>query len=609
MKDHTLEDFFKLKTLTDVTLSPDAGKIAFISSNTKKEFKEQMVNRVVIRDLTNGSEEFVTEDGLTCSSLSFSPDGTRIAFVLTEKEKNYVEILNVHTLESERSYVRGKLSKVRWVSDFSIAVLMDDYHPEEAKRKKTGDDGYFFEEDHKFTSLWLFTPGTGFRRISSGLQVWDFSISGEKAAAITSSYPYNWSWYRAEISIIDMATGKSRVVYSPDRRQLSSPSFSHDGRTIYFIECLMSDNGVESGDIISLDAETYKWKNLTEDIDKSFSCFLPQPDGSIYALSQSMGTFEILDPVGGKVYWSSFGAVSPLFSPKFSFANGKFALAFTSKDQRQEVLLIEGGGKAKVESSQNSDISELRSYPSSLVRWKSEDGLEVHGILRKLSDKAPLVVVVHGGPTSSSVESFIDLSTVLMGQGFSVFLPNYRGSTGRGRKYAELNRGDMGGMDFVDIMTGIDHLIKTEKINGDKIYITGGSYGGFMSAWAITQTDRFRASVSLFGISDWISFHGVSSLADWDSVHYDQDPYKFDRFLKFSAIRYLDNVNTPVLLMHGIEDPYVPVGQYYQFYRGLKDKGKEARLLLFPREGHGFNEKNHVIMYIREMVKFFNEHP
>lgn len=609
MKEHTPAEFLKLKMLTDVTLSPDAGKIAFISAKSKKDFKEQMESRVVIKDLKSGSEEALTAEGLSCSSLTFSPDGTRVAFIVSEKEKNYVEILNVHTMDFEKSCVEGKLSKVSWISDYSLAILVEDHHPEEKKKKKTGDDGYFFEEDHKFLSLWIYNPGAGFRRITSGIQVWDFSVREDKAVAITSAFPYNWSWYRAQISIIDLDSGKSSMIYEPEKRQLSSPAFSGDGKTAYFIESLMSDNGVESGDIISIDIETSRSKNLTENMEKSYNCFIPQPDGTIYALSQSMGTFELQELDKGEAIWSSFGAVTPIFSPKFSHSNGRFALAFTSRDQRQEVLLIEGKGKARVVTDQNSGIADLKSYPSKPVKWKSEDGLEIHGLFRQAAENAPLVVVVHGGPTESSVESFIDLSTILMGEGFSVFLPNYRGSTGKGRKYAELNRGDMGGMDFVDIMTGLDHIIKTERVNSDQVYITGGSYGGFMSAWAITQTDRFKASVSLFGISDWISFHGVSSLADWDAVHYDQDPYEFDRFLKFSPIRYLDNVKTPILLMHGIEDPYVPVGQYYQFYRALKDKGKEARLLLFPREGHGFNEIKHFFMYITEMVKYFREHP
>jgi Dipeptidyl aminopeptidases/acylaminoacyl-peptidases len=217
-------------------------------------------------------------------------------------------------------------------------------------------------------------------------------------------------------------------------------------------------------------------------------------------------------------------------------------------------------------------------------------------------------VYIHGGPTSFSYPAFIDRTTLYLGAGFSVFLPNYRGSIGRGREYAESNRGDMGGMDFEDVISGIDSLRKQGKINTDRIYITGGSYGGYMSALAIMKTDIFKASVSLYGISDWVSFHGVSNLYNWDRIHLNEDPYKYNKYDKFSAIRMDHDVKTPILLMHGVEDPYVPIGQYYEFYRFLKEHGKMVKLLVYPREGHGFTEKEHMITQYKETIEFFNKY-
>ena len=286
----------------------------------------------------------------------------------------------------------------------------------------------------------------------------------------------------------------------------------------------------------------------------------------------------------------------------------KAVLSFESSRQPDEVILIDlKTKKEKILTSINKGLENCISYNSEKVEWKSKDGLEISGIFRTARKNAPLMVIVHGGPTGSSKDSFIDLATLFISKGYSVFLPNYRGSTGRGRKFAELNLGDMGGKDLDDILSGIDYLIRTRGIDRKKIFIIGGSYGGFMSAWAITQTNFFKGAVSLFGISDWISFHGVSNLPTWDRIHYNEDPYKFDRFIKFSPLRYVDNVKTPVLLAHGIEDPYVPVGQYYQFYRALKEKGKDVRLLLFPREGHGFKERKHQEQFYSEVFKWLED--
>jgi prolyl oligopeptidase len=186
-------------------------------------------------------------------------------------------------------------------------------------------------------------------------------------------------------------------------------------------------------------------------------------------------------------------------------------------------------------------------------------------------------------------------------------MPNYRGSTGKGRKYAELNLGDMGGMDFQDIMAGIDYLKEKGYIDPDRIGITGGSYGGFMTSWAVTQSPIFKVGIGLFGISDWVSFHGTTNIAEWDAIQYGESPYVYDKFIKFSPLRYVENVKAKVLLMHGKEDPSVPIGQYFQFYRALKEHGKDVRFLIFPREGHGFQEKLHVRQSMAETLKMLQE--
>lgn len=606
MKEHSVDDMERIRLPTGVTLSPDGKRAAFVSSNVLKDYRGLIESRIVITSTESGNTEYAGDPGTSVSSPVFSPEGSRLAYIMASRELNYIVIRDVETGAEEKSMVEGKLSSLTWKDESVIIFAVEDYNSDEKKKAKEGNDGYFFEEAHKFTSLWRYKPGSGMSRITSGFQVWDFSVLGDRAVVVASDYPYNWSWYYGVIAVVDLNSGAKEILYRPEKRQLSSPRFSPDGKHVYFMESLMSDNGVESGDIIRITSEGKEPENITGNIEKTFSCFAFSRKGTMFALSSHMGTFEITDMSTGKGIWSASGSVFPIFSPKFAFNGESFVLAHASAKQRPEVFLIGMNGSSMQISRENDGLEDLVSYPSETVTWKAEDGREIYGIFRKAKDNAPLVVIVHGGPTSASVENFLDLSTVILGAGFSVFMPNYRGSTGKGRVYAELNRGDMGGKDFGDVMSGIDHIVGTRSVDGSRIYITGGSYGGFLSAWAVTQTDRFTASVSLFGISDWISFHGVASIGPWDSFHYDQDAYAFDRHVKFSAIRYVDSVKTPILLMHGIEDPFVPVGQYYQFYRALKEKGKETSLLLFPREGHGFREKKHYRMYISEMINYFN---
>jgi len=251
------------------------------------------------------------------------------------------------------------------------------------------------------------------------------------------------------------------------------------------------------------------------------------------------------------------------------------------------------------------------------IHWQGADGWEIQGFLLhplgSSAGPAPMVTEIHGGPTGMASYSYFSAKRyygLLAARGFAVFIPNYRGSTGWGLEFAESNIGDMGGKDWEDIQKGIDHCVSEGIADPERLGITGGSYGGFMSAWAVTQTDRFKAAVMAAGISDWRSFHGRSYLCDWDAIHYGgADPWDPDGiYRKFSPITHVKNVKAPTLIIHGEVDRDVPVEQAYLFYRALKDLGVETDLVIYPREPHGFGEKSHILDANRRTVNWFVEH-
>ena len=606
---HTVDDFLNVKRASDVEISKDGSKVAFMVSGTFKNFKEEFVSEIMTQSIKDGKERTFSRQGWMNFSPKFSPSGNKLAY-LSKKEEEYRLLIYDFLKESDQEIVvEGEANDLQWADDKSLIVQIKDKDSLK-EEKRNGNDAYFFEEEPRFDSLWMYESESGFRRITSGRQIWEFNVNKYLVAAITSSFPFEWSWYEAEVSLIDLKDGIVKKIYSKKERQVAKPRLSPDNKKVTFLESLWSDRGVNSGDILSIDINSRKPKNLTEGGKESYSEVQWISVNEFYTLSDCEGTFSLSLFLDGKrkVLWSKYGSVHKPWSPSFSVSKDKAVLSFESSRQPDEVILIDlKTKKEKILTSINKGLENCISYNSEKVEWKSKDGLEISGIFRTARKNAPLMVIVHGGPTGSSKDSFIDLATLFISKGYSVFLPNYRGSTGRGRKFAELNLGDMGGKDLDDILSGIDYLIRTRGIDRKKIFIIGGSYGGFMSAWAITQTNFFKGAVSLFGISDWISFHGVSNLPTWDRIHYNEDPYKFDRFIKFSPLRYVDNVKTPVLLAHGIEDPYVPVGQYYQFYRALKEKGKDVRLLLFPREGHGFKERKHQEQFYSEVFKWLED--
>ena len=192
--------------------------------------------------------------------------------------------------------------------------------------------------------------------------------------------------------------------------------------------------------------------------------------------------------------------------------------------------------------------------------------------------------------------------------------PNIRGSMGRGAAFADAVIGDMGGNDLQDILKGIDYLVARKLVDGNRVGIMGWSYGGFMTAWAVTQTNRFKAAVMGAGISDYHSFHAQTNIQDWDMRFLGQigapaSPVTHaELYRQRSPITYATNVQTPTLIVHGEKDPCVPVNQAYAFYRALQEQGVPTTLAVYPREGHSFSTRKHQHDYALRFLDWFKQY-
>jgi dipeptidyl aminopeptidase/acylaminoacyl peptidase len=188
-------------------------------------------------------------------------------------------------------------------------------------------------------------------------------------------------------------------------------------------------------------------------------------------------------------------------------------------------------------------------------------------------------------------------------------MPNPRGSTGYGTKFTTSNVRDWGGKDFQDLMLGVDEVIRLGVADPDRLAVMGGSYGGFMTFWAITQTDRFKAAIGHAGISDWYSFHGQSDIPGLMEYGFGGTPWAArETYERWSPVRFADRAKTPLMITHGEQDRRVPIAQAEQYYRALRKRGVPVQFVRYPREGHGIQEPNHLIDLLRRQLEWFDKH-
>lgn len=245
-------------------------------------------------------------------------------------------------------------------------------------------------------------------------------------------------------------------------------------------------------------------------------------------------------------------------------------------------------------------LKDVRLAKQEVVTFKARDGLELQGILiRPLDEVAgqryPLLLTVHGGPESHDVNGWVTryAGPGQMGaaKGYAVFYPNYRGSTGRGVAFSKLGQGDYAGKEFDDLVDAVDHLVAMGLVDTKKVGVTGGSYGGYASAWCATKlTERFAAAVMFVGISNNVSKNGTTDIPqEMELVHARMGVAEnIDFLMERSPIAYVKQARTPILIMGGKDDPRVHPTQSMELYRQLKTLGQvPVRLVYFPGEGHG----------------------
>jgi dipeptidyl aminopeptidase/acylaminoacyl peptidase len=463
------------------------------------------------------------------------------------------------------------------------------------------DDPKVYRPAQHWRRLWLVDAATGETRdvTPDHVNVFEVGWAGGKAAAVCTDEPSESAWYEAWVGLIDLDARTVERVHTP-KWQLQAPRISPRGQ-VAFIEGFSSDRGTLTGTVHvlgkgPLEPELHAtWIEFADEDTLWVAGW--RGAGSFAGRLTLDGSYEEL--AGGDV------TLGPRFMPALAVSadGSRAAAACESPENPPEVVLWENGGRRTL-TTLNEDVApKLRNIDWRPYRWSSFDDLEIEGLLalppNNHDEPHPLVVLVHGGPTGSWSWSFAPsygIVQLYVGQGYAVLLPNVRGSVGWGPEFAEANLGDMGGGDLQDILAGVDALVRDGIADDKRVAITGGSYGGFIACWAVTQTDRFAAAVPEAVVTDWVSFHYTTNIGQFDRLYLQADPDDPQGdYTQRSPIYHVSKCRTPTLILHGEDDLCTPLSQALEFYNALVAAGCETELVVFPREGHGWTEREHQI--------------
>ncbi|WP_224368056.1 S9 family peptidase [Hyalangium versicolor] len=601
----------------EVEISPDGARVAWIETVPSEDESRPTRHRIQVVELAHpeappvriaaASEAgFHEEEGL-----AWSPDGRQLAFLSDAEKEDQPQLYvadvvggNVRKLTS----LTGQVSNPRWSPDGrAIALLViegaeDIKGPMGPAARETG----VVEEEPAVRRIAVVGVADGRYRVVSpaGLFVHEYAWSpdGQRFAVTAAPPPGDANWWVAQLSTVSVATGATQVLYKPTL-QITEPTWSPDGRSVAFIQGLMSDEGVNGGDVFIVPAKGGKARNVTPGLKASPThLFWLAPGRLLFAATAgSDSAVAEVEPERGtiSVLWRGPERIAASsYNVNLSLARDGVKSALVRETFTQPPEIYAGPlGKWTALTRRNEGVKSPAG-PARSLTWKS-DGWEVQGWLVAppsvpAGTRAPMITVVHGGPAGVITQGFHAQTLVLASQGYYVFLPNARGSFGQGEAFVEANRRDFGYGDLRDVLAGVDAVLASEPVDGNRLGITGWSYGGFMTMWAVTQTQRFRAAVAGAGIANWQSYYGTNQIDTWMLPYFGASVYdEPEVYARSSPMNFVKQVRTPTLVLHGERDAEVPVSQGREFYKALKTLGVKTQLVVYPDEGHSFRKPAH----------------
>jgi dipeptidyl aminopeptidase/acylaminoacyl peptidase len=628
----TIDDIMNMKAVSTPMVSPDGTQVLYTVRAWEQE-RDRMESRTHIWMVatSGGDARQLTYGERGDSQPQWSPDGRNITFVSArgtgsgdEAPRGQIYVMRADGGEAWRlTDAKEGVASYAWAPDSSrIAFVTTEPRSADAEaviRKR--DDERVFEGDFRLQHLWTIdvqskaatqlTEGTGFTVF--GTPSW----APDSNRLVFSAKPT--TMIRDDRSDVYVGDVRAKTVekISSNAGPDSNAQWSPDGTSIAWVAEPVTAKPLGDGTLPSYIGHSHL---MIYDVAKKTTrdAFNASVDVSVNAPQWSADSRHVLFVAGKRAYSEAF---------RLDVASGQYTqlthgktLSYGSRSKDGRVIAVimdtpQAPGEVHVTDASLATFTKLTNTnpqaanfalgESEVVTWKSSDGWDVEGVLLKPvgftpGQKYPTLVVAHGGPAGAYSNNYrvggLEGGQLWAGQGWAVFYPNPRGSTNYGEKFLRANINDWGGGDYRDIMTGVDALVARGISDPDRLAHIGWSYGGYMTAWVVTQTNRFKAAMVGAGLTNMTSMYGTNDIPNVLVTYFGGYPTKatLPLYTARSAMSFIDNVQTPTLILHGANDERVPTGQAFEMFRGLKDRGKITELVFYPREGHGIAEYYHV---------------
>ena len=633
----TLDLISSTRQFRDVALAPDGSRVAWVEARPNAD-RSPSTNAVIEWRETAGGEvrRITAGNGTTLGDehgLAWSPDSRQLAFLSDHGGQKQLQLYVISVsggAPRQLTKLAGYVSSAKWSPDGRTIALLNIAESQaaagavEAAAHETGE----VAEDIAEERLVLVDVASGKTRTISPADTYvyefDWAPDGRQLAVITAKGNGDNNWWIARLNVIDAASGSLREVFRP-QTQIAVPRWSPDGSQIAFIQGIMSDAGSTGGDIWAVPATGGPARNLTPGRKSSPAWLHWQPASGRLLFSESANggsAIAELDPANGQasILWQGddeigTGADGEMLSLSLAGDGIGSAVVHSSLVEAPEIWFGPVGRWLPL-TQVNKELHPLWGRAEK-IQWTS-DGFAVQGWLvypRNFDPKQryPLIVSIHGGPAAQAVTrwpgSWSGLVAPLAAEGYFVFFANPRGSYGQGEAFTAANVRDFGYGDLRDILAGLDQVLKTVPVDEHRLGVSGWSYGGYMTMWTITQTNRFRAAVAGAGIANWESYYGENLIDQWMIPYFGASVYDDPAVYARSApMTFIKNVRTPTLIVVGDSDKECPAPQSYEYWHALRTLGVETKLVVYENEGHHFRKPAHLEDLTARSVDWFNTH-